>query len=160
MQIFWSAEMRRRTNLRRGCFESFKMFKNNLLRHETKIWLELPEMVFFARSIDNEDAASSISGYKFFRCVRPEVWILMFCKIHWGRRRKIKAPTCSCWRPTAAANLRKFQTGTTILKTALSALETEYLISRPPNPEEEFMKLRTTPDTGVQNCERMLRLAY
>ena len=38
----------------------------------------------------------------------------------------------------------KFLRGTTTLKTALTASETEYLRqSRPTNPEEEFMKLRS-----------------
>jgi len=54
----------------------------------------------------------------------------------------------------------KFSLGTTTLKSALSALEEEYLRqTRPPNPEEEFQRLRTTPDSAIDNCERMSRLA-
>lgn len=56
--------------------------------------------------------------------------------------------------------LPKFALGTTTLKSALSALEDEYTRqSKPPNPEEEFQKLRTTPESAVENCERLYKLA-
>lgn len=67
----------------------------------------------FARYIGDEDAASSISGYKFFLWVRLEVWSLVFCKVHSGRWRKINSAStsCICWRQSSAADLRNVQTG-------------------------------------------------
>ena len=56
--------------------------------------------------------------------------------------------------------LPKFAAGTSTLKTALAALKVEYLRkSRPPNPEEEFQRMTSTPETAVDNCERLIKLA-
>ena len=56
--------------------------------------------------------------------------------------------------------LAKFSASTTTLNTALAALKAEYLRkSRPPNAEEEFQRMTSTPETAVDNCERLIKLA-
>ena len=56
--------------------------------------------------------------------------------------------------------LAKFSLGTTTLKSAMDEIENEYLRqSKPSNPEEEFQQLRSAPESVVDDCERLIRLA-